>query len=384
MTARRRRDNRWYYRRWVRLPAGGRLRIFGVPSSWGLPNTRVGAESAEAKHVEYTLRTGKARPELDAPPPTEPAPRGTTVREFVPAYLASSEAKNKASTVDSKRQVLDSHILPALGDLELRAVTYAAIEDFKLSLLRATPDRPALSAKTANNVLTVLRRLLAIAARRGVISEVPHFEWMKVVRPEIDYLTFAEADRLVEGAQGEDRAMILTALRTGMRRGELFGLRWSDVDLVAGRIVVRQAIVRNRVTTPKSHKPREIPISDQLAAALRAHRHLRGDHVFCDADGRPLTKDSAKHIVGRARRRAGLRQIGWHTLRHTFASHLAMRGVPLVTIKELMGHATITMTLRYAHLAPEVTRDAVRLLDAGHPVPDRAGPALTRAPNDGK
>lgn len=383
MSAFRRRGKHWSYRRWLRLPDGGRVRITGTPSAWGLANTRVAAETAEAKHVEFTLRTGKIRPDIHAPAPAPPS-SAPTVREFAPTFLASSDATNKASSVDSKRQILENHILPAIGDMPLPDVTYAVIEDFKLALLQAAPSRRALSAKTANNVLTVLRRLLALAERRGLVASVPHIDWLRAPRPDFDFLTFDEAERLLAAASDADRLILLMALRTGMRFGELIGLRWQDVDLVAGRIVVRRAIVKNRVTTPKSHKPREIPISDQLAAELRAHRHLRGELVLCDVDGHRLTKDVIKHPLRRTLARAGLRHIGWHVLRHTFASHLAMRGVPLRTIQELMGHSTITMTLRYAHLAPEVTRDAVRLLDMGRPAPDGTENNLQRTPSNGK
>ena len=89
------------------------------------------------------------------------------------------------------------------------------------------------------------------------------------------------------------------------------------------------------------------------------------------APGRHLTKGECKHPLYRACRRAGLRRIGWHVLRHTFASHLAMRGVPMKAIQELLGHTTLEMTMRYAHLSPDVRRDAVSLLDA--PAPDRRG-----------
>ena len=77
-----------------------------------------------------------------------------------------------------------------------------------------------------------------------------------------------------------------------------------------------------------------------------------------------ITKNETKHPLFRACKRAGLRRVGWHVLRHTFASHLAMRGVPMRTIQELMGHSSLTMALRYAHLSPDVGRDAVAMLDA--------------------
>jgi site-specific recombinase XerD len=85
--------------------------------------------------------------------------------------------------------------------------------------------------------------------------------------------------------------------------------------------------------------------------------------VFCTMDGRMLKYTELPHPLWRSCRKAGLRMIQWHSLRHTFASHLVMRGVPLKAVQELLGHSTIQMTMRYAHLAPQVTRDAVNLLD---------------------
>ena len=85
--------------------------------------------------------------------------------------------------------------------------------------------------------------------------------------------------------------------------------------------------------------------------------------MFCDLDGRVLKTGFARYVIIRLYRRVGLRPIGWHVLRHTFASQLAMCGAPLKSVQELMGHATIQMTMRYAHLAPEIARESVQLLD---------------------
>jgi integrase len=194
---------------------------------------------------------------------------------------------------------------------------------------------------------------------------------------------------LIAAADGELKTMILIALRTGLRLGELRGLRWEDVDLQAGRIRVAQSIVyvkrmgepgRDVVTTPKSHKAREVPLSDEARAALRLHRHLRGPLVFCDADGKPVAFQPIQKLLRKALRRAKLRPLGWHALRHTFASHLTMRGVPLKVIQELLGHASITVTMRYAHLMPGITRDAVQLLDQpAQPAAQRGEPMAMSA-----
>lgn len=362
MTIRRKRSGAWYGRQRIRMPDGARIRVHAMPREFGLPNTKVAATEALRRKVTAVIE-GRMAP--TAPPPPAPTPTTPTLAAFVPTFIEHSEAKNKASSVDSKRQILRAHIIPALGAMPLDRVTFAAIEDAKHAWLTDTPDRKALKPKTVNNVLTVLRRLLALAAKRGLIAAVPEIEWLRAARPPFDFLAFDEADRLLVAADGEWRSMITVAARTGLRQGELLGLRWEDVDLVAGRLVVNQAMVRGRLTTPKSHKPREIPLGDDAAAAFKAQRHLRGPLVWCDADGRVLSKGECKHPLWRACKRAGLRRIGWHVLRHTFASHLAMRGVPLKAIQELLGHASIAMTMRYAHLSPEIARDAVRLIDSG-------------------
>jgi integrase len=117
---------------------------------------------------------------------------------------------------------------------------------------------------------------------------------------------------------------------------ELIALRWEDVDLVAGRIVVRQNCVGGVIGTPWD------------ARVLRAR---------C----RRLKVSETRHPMWRACKRAGLRQITWHVLRQTFASHLVIRGATMSAVQELLGHASIVMTMRYAH--PQVVRETVRLLD---------------------
>jgi integrase len=173
-----------------------------------------------------------------------------------------------------------------------------------------------------------------------------------------------KAQRLIDGADEAWRPMITVAIKTGLRLGELLALRWrEDVDLVKGQLRVRRSVTRGVVTTPKSGKPREVALGDEAIAALRNARHLKGPLVFCGDDGRMLGKNDCRRPLWSAIRKAGLRQIGWHILRHTFASHLVMRGASLKAMQELLGHATIEMTMRYSHLSPVARRETVRLLD---------------------
>lgn len=364
MTIRRdKRNGRWLFRKQIRLPDGRSERIFGVPATFGLPNTKQGAEEAQRLAISRLFVPPEAQP---APPP-EPRKEVPTVATFAPLFVELSCVSNKPSWVNAKKKLLRLHILPRMGTLRLDEVTYQEVEDFKVHLAtspRSQKNPKPLSPKSVVLILRVLHRLLVVARKRGLLSSVPEFEWLRLPATEFDFLSFEEAPRLVQAARGEWRTMIALALRTGLRRGELLALRWQDLDLDAGRLVVRQNIVQGHIGTPKSGKPREIPLSAETIAMLRAHRHERSALVFCTPQGRHHPESSTVAALYAICKRAGLRKIGWHGLRHTFASHLAMRGVPLRVIQELMGHASVQMTMRYAHLSPFITKSAIESLDS--------------------
>lgn len=285
--------------------------------------------------------------------------------EFITTYAS---AENKPSEVRSKKSIFNAHLKPAFGKKRLDAITVRDIDTFRArQLTTGGRSKHGLKPKTVNNQLTVLRRCLATAVEWGLLAQVPVIKWLDAAEPAFDFLDFAEADRLLEAARREPswHIMILTALRTGLRLGELRALRWQDADLVARKIMVRRSASKNDVGTPKSGHAREVDLGLELTAALNAHRHLRSELVFAHADGgRMLTENECKHPLRRAYQRAGLRPIGWHMLRHTFASHLTMKGAPLKVVQELLGHSDIRMTMRYAHLSPNVRRDAVELLNS--------------------
>ena len=230
--------------------------------------------------------------------------------------------------------------------------TRRAAEQFERELRKALLDGTH-GRKTVNNHLSCLHKMLDVAAEWRIIPFVPRVKWLRVPEAAFDFLTFEEAERRVAAADPEWRAMITVGLKAGLWLGELLGLQWDDVDLVAGRLVVWRAVSRGRLSTPKSGRKREIAIGQIAIRALKEHRHLRGNFVFCDMDGEILKKNSCKWPLWRACKRAGLRRIGWHVLRHTFASHLVMRGAPLKAIQELLGHSDIRVTMRYAHLLPQ-------------------------------
>ncbi len=121
----------------------------------------------------------------------------------------------------------------------------------------------------------------------------------------------------------------------------------------------------DRVTdTPKGGRSRVVPLTHALLHALQTHRHLRGEQVLFGDDGRPAVSFFLRRLLESAQKRAGLRATGGlHILRHTFCSHLAMRGAPAKAIQELAGHANLTTTMRYMHLSPAARQDAIGLLN---------------------
>jgi integrase len=256
--------------------------------------------------------------------------------------------------------VLNIHLLGFFAGKQLDQISVREIERYKAAKLQE-----GLAKKTINNHLGVLGKLLRVAHEWDLLGQIPKIKLLRAPKPAFRFLDFEEAERLIEAARSEPlwHTMIVVALTTGLRVGELLALEWADLDLLRGRMVVRRSAVEGVVDTPKSGRIREIPLNERARTVLRAHRHLRGELVFCQEDGSMLTDGQIKWPLYRIRRRADIMDVAWHDLRHTFASHLAMRGVALKSIQELLGHASIEMTMRYAHLSPAVLRDAVATLD---------------------
>lgn len=322
-----------------------------------------------AKNRAEALAFERARrAELEGGAPTRETAALTFAVHAEDCMTIHAAVENKHAERKSKRSILKAHLLPAFGTMKLAEIDELVIAKYKAAKLRPEHGKP-LAPKTINNHLTVLRKFLVLAKRWKRVAVVPEVGFLRVPKPEFDFLTFDEAARLLDAARSEPLwfTMILVGLRAGLRQGELLELRWDDLDLVKGEIHVKRAVYDGVIDIPKGGRSRDVSMGDDVRATLKAFRHLKGELVFSGPSGAQLKKNECKHPLWRACRRAGLRRIGWHVLRHSFASHLVMRGATLKAVQELLGHATIDMTMRYAHLSPECNRDAVRLLDGTAP-----------------
>lgn len=320
-----------------------------------------------ASSRSVALRWAEARErELLLHGPPQPKKEVPTLEQFVGRFLEGYARANrhKPSGIASKDSIIRTHLVPSFGQKPLDTITTEDIQLLKKHLGTKAP-------KTVNNVLTVLNTMLKTAVSWGVIVRMPAtVGLLKTCRPSAQFYDFGEYEALVAAAEKNDHAAyVLTLLggEAGLRCGEIMALEWGDVDLAKRQLTVRRSDWKGHVTVPKGGRARHIPLTTRLAEALRQHRHLRGARVLCSGAGEPLTQKMVQDHVRRAARRAGLQKAGVHMLRHTFCSHLAMRGAPARAIQELAGHQDLGTTQRYMHLSPAAIDSAIRLLD--EPVP---------------
>jgi integrase len=318
---------------------------------------------APASSRSAALRWGEAR-ELrlcvhGAPTPKKEVP---TLNQFWPRFVDGYARANrhKPSGIAAKETIGAVHLLPQLGSYRLSEVSTEAVQRLKKQLHDRSP-------KTVNNVLTVLNVLLKKAVEWDVIDRLPcAIRLLPIPKPSVGFYDFDDYERLVTAAKATDRDAYLVVLlggEAGLRCGEIMALEWADVDLNKRQLCVQRSDWKGHVTATKGGRLRYVPLTLRLANALREHRHLRGTRVVCQRDGSPLTQKIVQDHVRRSARRAQLTKSGVHRLRHTFCSHLAMRGAPARAIQELAGHMDLSTTQRYMHLSPAAIEGAIRLLE---------------------
>jgi integrase len=230
----------------------------------------------------------------------------------------------------------------------LYEITPMAVEQFKAD--RAKEVSPA----TVNRALACLKCMFNKAIEWGKASDNPvkKVKLFKENNKRLRYLEKEEIVKLLAHCRGYLRPIVIVALNTGMRKGEILGLKWHDIDF-------RHNIIY--LLNTKNGEKREIPMNEQVRVALiKVRKHPESPYIFCNKDGNPFGDIKKSWLT--ALNKSGILQFRFHDLRHTFASHLVMSGVDLNTVRELMGHKSLEMTLRYSHLSPDHKKRAVDIL----------------------
>jgi len=320
-------------------------------------NTRAGALAYEA-----VLRGKLARGESIGKKEEEKVQsRETTFEEFAQRWFDEYVMPNsKPSTQYSRKGILFRSLTPFFGKMLIGQITVSDVEKYKVHV-----KKKGLANRTVNEHLIVLNHCVKTAYEwLRLDGAPPKITWLKCPPPVTDYLSFDESELLLRHADGVTLELILTALKTGMRLGELIGLQWSSIDWNNRFVNVRHSVSNcsKELGSPKSNRERHVDMTTDLHAMLHKRKKDTG-YVFVDEKGKRFDHYRLGRILTNVCKKAKLRHIGWHVLRHSFASHLIMRGAPVPVVQKLLGHSAIEMTMRYAHLAPSTMRTAIDLLN---------------------
>ena len=267
--------------------------------------------------------------------------------EFVDEYYRYHciHMKSRKKTHDVHLRVLRAHF----GDKYLDQISVMEVEKFKTKRINEV------SPATVNRALSCLKSLFnkAIAWEKfDGPNPVCKVKLLKEDNKRLRYLEKEEIVKLLSVCDESLKPVVIIALNTGMRLSEILHLKWQDVDFKRGIIYLLKT---------KNGDKREIPMNELAEVALKGIRkHPASEYIFYHKDGSP--RKTVRKAFTTALKKADIINFRFHDLRHTFASHLVMAGVDLNTVRELLGHADLTMTLRYAHLSPDHKKKAVDVL----------------------
>jgi integrase len=314
-------------------------------------------EDAEKELAKYQL--GIVPTNAAAPTP------GPTFRDAAERYLEVKRAERKRSIRDDEQNL--ARLRAAFGEeTPLAGITAASVSAYKTQRAQEKPKRGSgdvIAAATLNRELATLRHLLRLAVEEwGWLDKAPVIRLMKEPQGRLRFLTDTEIVTLLNACQESQNphlaAIVTLALNTGMRLGEIMGLTWERVDFSRGVLLLERT---------KSGRRREVLMTTEADAVLNT---IPGDKVeglvFRRDDGRRW--GSIRTAFDQACRRAKLNDFRFHDLRHTYASHFMMRGGNLIELRDLLGHADIKMTTRYAHLSPAHLRTTVNRMAGLTPI----------------
>ena len=270
--------------------------------------------------------------------------------ELAAEYLKWAERQR---SFRSKRGFV-KQLTGVFGNIPLRRFNTMLIEQYQTERLQK--NKPA----TVNRLIATIKHMVTKAVdwnmvEEGTLKRVRKVKMLEENNKRLRFLSKEECQELINLCDNHLKTIVVTAMNTGMRKGEILSLKWDNVDLKHGFILLDMT---------KNGERREIPINNTLRSTIQGiTRRLDIPYVFYDSvTGKPY--QDVKRSFSTALRKAGIKDFKFHDLRHTFASHLIMAGVDITTVSRLLGHKTLTMTLRYSHLAPSHMAKAVDLLDS--------------------
>ena len=308
-------------------------------------------------------------------------PKGLTVAEYLSRWLSDTTCYQVSEgTFLRYERTCRNHLVPFFGRLRLRDLTPAHVRAFK-----AAKIEEGLNPNTVGSMQGVLNASLNQAVDDGLLPTNPAARVKKAAKrgeAPMRALSHEEASRLIAAAAGtRDEALIVTALRTGMRQGELAALRWEDLDLSeGGSVAVRRSAdtrTQTRVSVTKTGAERTIGIGTRTVEVLKAHKKRQLEErmaasswadpslVFPNTKGKIRRRDSVMRSLRRLLAEAGLPgEVRFHDLRHTAATLAIKQGIPIPTVSKMLGHSDPAMTLRrYAHVLEDMRHEAARVMD---------------------
>ena len=266
--------------------------------------------------------------------------------EFADTYFELHSKPNKRSY---KSDIINiRHLKSFFSDKYLYNINAMLVEEYKIERAKKV------SLATVNRELACLKHMFnkAIEWNKTSNNPVKKVKLFKENNKRTRYLEKEEIEKLLRNCSGYLKPIVIVALNTGMRKGEILSLKWHDIDFRHGVINIYHT---------KNNEKREVPINEMVKTALvRVRKHPNSSYVFNKPDGSPRI-DIRKSFFTTLKK-SGILNFRFHDLRHTFASHLVMAGVDLNTVRELMGHKSLEMTLRYSHLSQDHKKHAVDIL----------------------
>ena len=266
--------------------------------------------------------------------------------DFAETFLEDYSKNNKKSWKTDFYHL--KRLKTVFGKMYLFNITPKDIEEFKKM------RKKDVSFATVNREIATLKTMFNKAIEWGNLDNNPakNVKFFKEDNARLRHLEKAEILKLIACCSSYLRPIVILALNTGMRKGEILGLKWRDIDFKRGIIYLLNT---------KNGEKREVPLNDFAKRTLiQVRRHPDSPYVFCKKDGNPY-KDIRKSFFT-SLQKAGIMNFKFHDLRHSFASQLVMAGIDLNTVRELLGHKDIRMTLRYAHLSLGHKQKAVEIL----------------------